>query len=73
MSLDPMLLDILACPCEHHAPVTLGRAAGTGEPQALTCSRCLTTFPVRDTIPVMLLDEATPGPRGIGAEVLTDG
>ncbi len=60
--IDPRLLEILACPCPQHAPV---------EPDgdALSCTRCRTRFPVRDGIPVMLLDEAEPGPRGIGAEV----
>lgn len=68
MNIDPMLLEILACPCEHHAPVepdTSELAAAT----ALVCTRCRTSFPVRDDIPVMLLDEATPGPQGIGADV----
>jgi uncharacterized protein len=65
LGIDPRLLEILACPCEHHAPVeplTEGPAA-----PALRCTQCKTTFPVRDGIPVMLLDEATPGPGGIGA------
>jgi hypothetical protein len=35
-------------------------------PTAIECRRCRTTFPVRDGIPVMLLDDATPGPHGIG-------
>jgi uncharacterized protein YbaR (Trm112 family) len=62
MDLDPLLLEILACPCEHHAPVQ-------PDQDALVCTRCRTSFPVRDGIPVMLLDEATPGPQGIGAEL----
>ena len=46
--LDPILLEVLACPCEHHSPVTV-----QGEPAtALECTRCRTTFPVRDGIPV---------------------
>lgn len=62
-SLDPVLLEVLACPCEHHAPVR-----PVGEPAtALVCTRCTTSFPVRDGIPVMLLDDATPGPHGIGS------
>ena len=66
MTIDPMLLDILACPCEHHAPVEpVGSADAV---HAVVCSRCRTSFPVRDGIPVMLLDEATPGPDGIGAD-----
>lgn len=59
--LDPRLLEILACPCPHHAPV-----AATADPLALRCTRCDTMFPVRDGIPVMLLGEALPGPDGIG-------
>jgi uncharacterized protein len=62
MDLDPLLLEILACPCEHHAPVQPAQ-------DALVCTRCRTSFPVRDGIPVMLLDEATPGPQGIGTEL----
>jgi hypothetical protein len=62
-AIDPTLLKILACPCEHHAPVE----PTSGADDALICTRCRTTFPVRDGIPVMLLDEATAGPNGIGA------
>ncbi|MDQ1249603.1 MAG: uncharacterized protein QG597_3978 [Actinomycetota bacterium] len=60
--LDPRLLEILACPCEQHAPVV-------EQGPTLVCTRCRTTFEVRDGIPVMLLDEATPGPAGIGADL----
>ena len=65
MTIDPALLEILACPCPHHAPVEpVGEEPGAA---TLVCTRCATTsFPVRDGIPVMLLDEATPGPNGIG-------
>jgi hypothetical protein len=63
LGLDPRLLEILACPCEHPAPVDVDEAAST-----LVCRRCATSFPVRDGIPVMLLDDATPGPHGIGAD-----
>jgi uncharacterized protein YbaR (Trm112 family) len=68
MNIDPMLLEILACPCEHHAPVQPD-AADLATATALVCTRCRTSFPVRDDIPVMLLDEATPGPQGIGADL----
>jgi hypothetical protein len=60
--MDRELLEILACPCPHHARVDLDQAQ-----TSLVCQRCETTFPVRDGIPVMLLSEATAGPRGIGA------
>lgn len=61
--LDPALLDMLACPCPHHAPVEVAEPG-----DKLVCRRCRTSFPVRDGIPVMLVSEATPGPNGIGAE-----
>jgi uncharacterized protein YbaR (Trm112 family) len=61
VDLDPVLLQILACPCERHEPVEPDDAT-----QALVCAYCRTSFPVRDGIPVMLLEEATPGPAGIG-------
>ena len=45
---------MLACPDAHHAPLTFDSGS-----QALTCSECRLTFPIRDGIPVLLLDEAT--------------
>ena len=58
MALDPQLLDILACPDTHHAPLDYDAAA-----QTLTCRECGRVFEVRDDIPVLLLDEAR-SPRG---------
>jgi uncharacterized protein len=55
------LWDILACPCPDHAPVAPDEASGQ-----VVCTRCGTRFDVRDGVPVMLLDEATPGPGGVG-------
>ncbi len=55
------LLEVLACPCPHHAPVVLA-----ADGQWLRCQQCGTSFPIRDGIPVMLLSEAVPGPEGIG-------
>ncbi len=63
MNLDPLLLEILACPCERHEPVRPDE-----QREALVCTYCSTAFPVRDDIPVMLLDEAEPGPNGIGQQ-----
>jgi uncharacterized protein len=68
VNIDSLLLEVLACPCEHHSPIEPD-AADLAEAEALVCIRCGTSFPVRDDIPVMLLDEATPGPNGIGAIV----
>ena len=63
MTLSKDLLDILACPqCKgevnYHEPAA-----------EIHCSRCSLAYPVRDDIPVMLIDEArsiTPdnGPAG---------
>ena len=48
--IDKELLDILACPaCK--TPVKL-------EDGKLVCTQCGRRFPIRDGIPVMLLDEA---------------
>ena len=53
MALDSQLLDILACPDTHHAPLNYDADA-----QTLTCTVCGRVFEVRDDIPVLLLDEA---------------
>ncbi len=53
MALSQDLLDILACPaCK--APVEL-KPDGSG----LKCVQCKRVYPIRDDIPVMLIDEAT--------------
>ena len=59
MTLDPRLLDLLVCPA-CRAPVrALDGDAG------LACSGCGRVYPVRDGIPVMLVEEATlPGVEG---------
>ncbi len=56
-SLDPKLIEILACPADHHAPV---KAQG----DVLVCTQCGLRFPIRDGIPVMLIDEALPAVNG---------
>jgi len=53
LGLDPVLLEILACPSDDHAPVRVDVAR-----ELLVCTECGRGFPVRDGIPVMLLDEA---------------
>jgi uncharacterized protein YbaR (Trm112 family) len=53
VALDPQLLDILACPDTHHAPLDYDEPA-----QTLTCTECGRIFEVRDDIPILLLDEA---------------
>ncbi len=60
---DAELLELLACPSDDHAP--LQEQMRDGAP-VLVCTHCGTSFPIDDGIPVLLLDEATPGPNGIG-------
>jgi uncharacterized protein YbaR (Trm112 family) len=54
MSVSPQLLAILVCPkCK-------GELEYRERESSLVCQACSLRFPVRDDIPVMLLDEATP-------------
>ena len=63
MTLNPTLLAMLACPSDDHAPL---REEGQGDAEVLVCTFCATSYPVLDGIPVLLLDDATPGPNGVG-------
>lgn len=65
MGIDPDLLALLACPSDDHAPL---REEIRGGEQVLVCSYCASSFPVENGIPVLLLDEATPGPHGVGRQ-----
>lgn len=50
MNIDPALLRIIACPgCRSSLAV---------QDEELVCSGCGNAYPVRDDIPVLLLDEA---------------
>ena len=50
------LLDLLVCPaCKQ--PLAL-----QGEGQSLKCGACRRVYPVRDSIPILLVDEATLDP-----------
>ena len=51
-TLDPLLLEVLACPTEDHAPLT-------ASDDSLTCTKCGRVYPIVDGIPVLLIDEAT--------------
>ena len=56
MPVDKELLDILACPnCK--TPVRLVNSG-----QGLKCDKCRRVYPIKDDIPVMLIDEATIDP-----------
>jgi len=52
VNLDPTLLELLACPA-CHAPLRIEKEAAE-----LVCTGCGLAYPVRDDIPVLLIDEA---------------
>jgi uncharacterized protein YbaR (Trm112 family) len=52
MAVSKELLDILVCPLDK-TPVKL-----TADGNGLRCSTCRRVYPIRDDIPVMLIDEA---------------
>ena len=54
MTVPPQLLEILVCPkCR-------GALEYREQESALLCHPCSLKYPVRDGIPIMLIDEATP-------------
>lgn len=54
MSLSPQLLAVLVCPkCK-------GALEYRPDEASLVCAECALRYPVRDDIPIMLLDEARP-------------
>jgi uncharacterized protein YbaR (Trm112 family) len=60
VSLDPRVLELLACPDTHHAPLSYDEGA-----QTLTCTECGRVFEIRDGLPVLMLDEShLPGQDG---------
>jgi uncharacterized protein YbaR (Trm112 family) len=52
VSLDPELLEILVCPNDR------GDLDYLEAEQVLVCKKCGYRYPIRDGIPVMLIDEA---------------
>ncbi|KGA93478.1 Trm112 family protein [Leptospirillum ferriphilum] len=56
MPLDPFLLSVLVCPkCK-------GDLTMVSEPEGLVCPACELLYPIREEIPVMLVEEALPYP-----------
>ena len=54
MSFNKELLEILACPqCK-------GELTLTPEENGLVCRACKLKYPIRDDVPVMMVDEAEP-------------
>jgi uncharacterized protein YbaR (Trm112 family) len=52
MSPDPQLLEMISCPAADRAPLRFDADA-----QTLTCTSCARVYPVKDGLPVLLLDE----------------
>lgn len=52
MAIDAQLLEILACPlCKEDVKLT-------ADDKGLKCVKCHRVYPIKDDIPVMLIDEA---------------
>jgi uncharacterized protein len=63
VSLDPQLLEILVCPNDR------GDLDYREADQLLVCTTCGYRYPIRDDIPVMLIDEAEkPGQPGVTSD-----
>lgn len=56
VELDPELLQILACP-QCHSSLAVDHEAGE---LVCTSAECALAYPVRDQVPVLLIDEARP-------------
>lgn len=54
--IDPTLAEVLVC------PVDKAELSEDGEAERLDCSECGRRYPVRDGIPIMLVEEAEGGP-----------
>jgi hypothetical protein len=53
MTINAKILEILACPlCKKDVKLTL-------DEKGLKCVKCHRVYPIKDEIPVMLIDEAT--------------
>ena len=62
VTIDPRLLELLVCPACH------GEVGLVQDGSGLECGGCGRVYPVRDGIPVMLVDEATSPTREDTAE-----
>ena len=57
MPVAPWLMEMLICPDCHGKVGELEGGAG------ISCSKCGRVYPIRDGIPVMLIEESTPPKR----------
>lgn len=67
MAVPKDLVELLRCPCATHSDIEYKERR-----QVILCRTCTAIFPVRDNIPVMLLEEAKP-PRGHKQIITGDG
>ena len=52
-TLDPKLVEILACPaCDNRPPLRL-------DGETLVCDQCRRVYPIQDGIPILMPEEAT--------------
>jgi uncharacterized protein len=65
VSVDPELLEILVCPNDR------GEVTYIEGDEVIVCESCGYRYPVRDGIPVMLIDEAEKPTRGSGSKKRT--
>lgn len=60
MALKADLLELLACPKCVRDPGCDGKLEYVAEKEQLICHHCKLIYPVKDDIPVMLIDKALP-------------
>jgi uncharacterized protein YbaR (Trm112 family) len=58
VSIDPRLLEILAC------PVCKTEVRPTADGAGLVCGTCHRRYPIVEDIPIMIIEEATTEPGG---------
>lgn len=65
--IDKELLSILVCPgCKGELEVVSKGSTDGGDGSGLACAGCALLYPIKDGIPVMLVDEALPLKTGPG-------
>lgn len=62
MALKQELIDILAC------PTCKGAITVTPDQDGLACDACKVVYPVKDDIPIMLVDQAIPDAEWTGSK-----
>ncbi|MCS6815855.1 MAG: Trm112 family protein [Blastocatellia bacterium] len=68
MSIKPELLEILACPACVREMNEQAKVRLTADGQGLQCPICLRVYPIREGIPVMLIEEARAEERALWQE-----